>query len=91
MAFPQIDTPSAGKLTAEDFPAWPARRVEAMTATDEQIESLWSTSQPMAAEACTDVEACSPPITRWGIVLVLLGWPIVAVAVAGCFAVLWPA
>ena len=49
--------------------------------------------ETMPAEACTEIgaEPCSPPVTRVGLILILLGWPLVAVLVAGALAVFWPA
>ena len=49
--------------------------------------------ETMPAEACTELgaEPCSPPVTRVGLILILLGWPLVAVLVAGSLAVFWPA
>ncbi len=55
------------------------------------VTRTWPDSdQPMAAEACTD-EGISPEAgARLGVVLVLLGWPVVAVIVAAAVAIFWP-
>jgi hypothetical protein len=63
MAFPQVDTPSGGPLTADDFkpvPAgcgqqrWPERRVN-------WPDTVPTDHAPMPAEACTDIGAESDP------------------------------
>lgn len=42
----------------------------------EFVDTVPTDHAPLAAEACTDIGAddCRPPVTRWGVALVVLPW-----------------
>ena len=78
------DTPSAGFLPESDFPAWPPRRMAA--GCDQQ--GRYETRQPMAAEACTELDSEVDPQASaifWTAYLAL-----VLVVVVATLAAYWP-